>query len=80
MSDPETPAEWQEAVDAAEGLLLIDSARQYGLITGGPKIDVERCQEILRRGREHGVYPADAATAAWMLVKKITARARRAMK
>lgn len=62
-TDPKTPEQWQEAVDAAEGLLLIDSARQYGLITGGPKINADRCDEILRRGRERGVYPSNHAAA-----------------
>jgi protein gp37 len=39
--------------------LLIDSARQYGLITGGPKADVERCIEILEKGSGSGTNPAN---------------------
>lgn len=62
MRDPKTRAEWQEAVDGAKGLLLLDSARQYGLVTGGPEVDVDRCEKILQAGRRRGVRPApDAA-------------------
>ena len=57
MKDPKTPEEWQEAVNLAETLLLVDSARQYGLITGGPVIDINRCEFILRCGRQRGYRP-----------------------
>ena len=68
--DPETAAEWQEAVDAAEWLIHVYSAKQYGLVTGGPgSIDVERCEEILKRGRARGIRPTagvvELMTAAW---------------
>jgi hypothetical protein len=58
MIDPETPEQWQEAVNAAEFILAIDSARQYGLIETDIRPDVERCDDILRRGREKGFTPA----------------------
>lgn len=61
MRDPRTRAEWQEAVDAAHGALCFDSARQYGLVTGGPEIHVARCEEILRRGAGMGVRPGPDA-------------------
>lgn len=57
MRDPETLAEWQEAVDCAYACLLLDSARQYGLVKGGPGVDVERCDAILVRGRERQILP-----------------------
>lgn len=56
--DPVTPQEWQDAVDAAEACLRLDAARLYGLISGGPKVDVERCGRILYQGRERGFVPA----------------------
>jgi len=56
-ADPTTPDEWQAAVDSADFLLLLDSARQYGLVTGGPIVDVARCHEIIRRGADRGVFP-----------------------
>lgn len=56
-SDPTTPAEWQEAIDAAEFFLTLESARLYGLLEGGPSVNVTRCEEILRRGRELGYQP-----------------------
>lgn len=39
--------EWQEAVDGAYALLALDAARRYGLITGGPGVNVGRCRQIL---------------------------------
>jgi hypothetical protein len=60
--DPRSPAEWQEAVDTAEALLLIESARMYGLIFGGPYVNVARCEELLRKARTLKILPRpDAA-------------------
>jgi hypothetical protein len=60
MIDPTTPAEWQEAVDAAKALLIVDDCMKYGLITG-PEVNVGRCEEILRRGKEQGIEPSEDA-------------------
>lgn len=57
--DPRFPVEWQEAVNGARLLLLVDAMRQYGLVTGGPKPNVARCDEILRRGRRKGYAPQE---------------------
>lgn len=57
MKDPETPAEWQEAVDAAGFWMLVESARMYGLVESGPKGNIERCEELLRRGAALGFKP-----------------------
>lgn len=54
---PKRPSEWRNAVDAAHGALHLDSARQYGLVKGGPEIDVERCELILREGKKLGYLP-----------------------
>jgi hypothetical protein len=43
------------------GALALDSARQYGLIKGGPEVNVARCVEILKRGRQLGITPAPDA-------------------
>lgn len=59
MKDPTTAAEWQEAVDVAKTCLLIDSARGYGLIEGGPEVNVERCLEMIQRGEAIGVTPSE---------------------
>jgi hypothetical protein len=56
--DPATPEEWQEAVDAAKGLLVMDAARQYGLVTGGPGVDAARCAKIIVEGAKRGFRPA----------------------
>lgn len=59
--DPKSPAQWQEAADAAYTLLLIESARSYGLVSGGLNVDTDRALEILDRARDHGIVPsADA--------------------
>lgn len=55
--NPVTREEWQEAADFAEVLLTIDSARLYGLITGGPEVDLDRCRELLDRALELGISP-----------------------
>jgi hypothetical protein len=62
MTEPQNPKEWQEAIDAAEFYLALDSARQYGLLTGGPTVNVERCIDILERGKRLGYRPANMTT------------------
>jgi len=57
MREPTTRAEWQDAVDAAHALLLLDDAKLYGLLTGGPRVDRERCRWTLERGAEQGIRP-----------------------
>jgi hypothetical protein len=54
---PQSPEEWQDAVDGAHALLALDAARQYGLVTGGPVINQERCARMLRRGAARGITP-----------------------
>jgi len=62
MHDPKTRDEWQDAVDGAQGALTLDACRQYGLVTGGPKVNADRCADILKRGKAMGIVPApDAA-------------------
>ena len=56
--NPKTPAQWQEAVDLAHGCLCLDSARQYGLVQGGPGVDVERCADIIAKGKAMGIVPS----------------------
>lgn len=63
VESPKTPAEWQAAVDGAKALLEIDSARQFGLIEGGPEINFDRCLEILALGRSRGFEPVPDAAA-----------------
>lgn len=57
MKDPETPDEWQEAVDLAKTLLAIHDARLYGLIAGGPEVDANRALDLLAKGRARGIEP-----------------------
>lgn len=58
MKQPRTRDQWQEAVDLAEVYLVIDSARKYGLVRGGPAVDVDRCEQLLACGRARGITPA----------------------
>lgn len=48
---------WQGLVDSAYALLMINSCRQYGLVTGGPECNAERCRKILEEGRARGFSP-----------------------
>ncbi|MBI3796333.1 MAG: hypothetical protein HY268_05090 [Deltaproteobacteria bacterium] len=61
MEEPRTQQDWQDAVDAAQGALALDAARQYGWVTGGPEVYVARCEDILRRGKSRGVLPTPDA-------------------
>jgi hypothetical protein len=54
---PRTPGEWQDAADLAEAALLVDSARTYGIITGGPAVDAARAASLLEQARRRGVLP-----------------------
>lgn len=47
-------------MDAADALLKIDSARIYGLVTGGPEIDADRCWDLIHRAKElYGIDPRE---------------------
>ncbi len=58
--NPRTRAEWRVAVNMAQACLVLDSARQYGLVTGGPTINLDRCQSILQQGVARRIRPTDA--------------------
>ncbi len=70
MKEPANQAEWQDAVDLAHSAQLILAARAYGLITGGPELNEQRCEELLERGRKLGVVPS--AFANTKLVRALT--------
>lgn len=59
--EPQTPEEWQQAVDVAAGARCIADCKMYGLIAGGPRIDIERADNLLARGREQGIEPSRPA-------------------
>jgi hypothetical protein len=75
VRDPRTPAEWQDAANAAQAALLLDSARQYGLVTGSPAVHVNRCEDILSRARDRGITPhpvgVDAHIVAMVMASKL---------
>jgi hypothetical protein len=54
---PKSRAQWEEAVDCAYVMLLIDSARHYGLVAGGPEVNIDRCLDLLRDGEKRGIIP-----------------------
>jgi hypothetical protein len=58
---PKTRKEWQNLVDASHGALALDSARKYGLIKGGPTVDIERAEYFLMLGRNRGITPSPDA-------------------
>jgi len=58
MKQHQTRNEWQLSVDLASFYLHLDSARKYGLVTGGPEINLRRCEEILEAGRAQGITPS----------------------
>ena len=58
VREPQTAEEWQLVVDAAYALLALDSARQYGLVKGGPGVAIDRAVELLDRGKLLGYLPS----------------------
>jgi hypothetical protein len=60
-NEPSTDVEWQEAVDAAYAAVLIDAAVSLGLLEAGPRIDLSRCLQLIRRGKGLGFSPQRAA-------------------
>lgn len=61
MNEPQTPEQWQLAVDAAEGVLAVKLARLLGLIEGGSSEDAVRCADIIHRAAEMGITPGPNA-------------------
>jgi hypothetical protein len=59
--NPHTKTEWQAAVDAAKGAITLEAARQYGLVTGGPGVNMARCAEIIEMAAKLGIQPSPDA-------------------
>jgi hypothetical protein len=55
---PQSPDDWQNAVDAAQGILELDAMKQHGLIKGGPQCDAYRCLAFLAVAKALGYTPA----------------------
>lgn len=47
----------------AEAWLHVEAARQYGLVSGGPQIDVAACQRAIEEARAAGLGWTDAESA-----------------
>jgi hypothetical protein len=56
-NEPLSEAEWQEAVDGAYAAVLIDAAVRLGLLEAGPRVNLSRCRQLIRRGRDLGFAP-----------------------
>lgn len=59
--NPKNRAEWQEAVDAAYACLALESARAYGLVRGGPRVNSARALDLLRQGKQLCITPSGVA-------------------
>lgn len=76
--DPQTPEQWKEAVTAAYAMVLLSDARDfYGLVSGGPPVNRERCIEILERGSELGYEPDEDEAQAFLASYNLEAHALR---
>jgi hypothetical protein len=67
---PVTKRQWQDAVDAAEilahittarVLLFIEMGRLFGLIDQEGEIDVQACHEVIEDAHSRGVMPSKDA-------------------
>lgn len=56
-NEPSTEVEWQEAVEAAYAAALIAAAVGLGLLEAGPRVNLGRCRQLIRRGRDRGISP-----------------------
>jgi hypothetical protein len=61
LIDPQSPEEWQTAVNLSAFVLTLDSLRQYGLIETTAEYDVDRAQALLKAGAALGYVPPDDA-------------------
>jgi hypothetical protein len=68
---PVTKEQWQDAVNAADLLahittarilLFIEMGRLFGLIDENGEVDVAACQQIIEDARSQGVRPSTDAT------------------
>jgi hypothetical protein len=57
MNDPNTPGEWQEAVNSAYVMRAIADAVMYGLVNTNMEIDLARCDYLLTEGELKGFTP-----------------------
>ncbi len=57
--DPETPKAWQDSVDYANGALMFEKFRMCGMFESDLNIPIDRCIEILERGKELGYSPSN---------------------
>jgi len=55
-SGPQRPV--RQAFDAAAALRVIADLQMYGLLVGGPTVNLERCDYILEEGRQRGLKPS----------------------
>lgn len=53
------PEELRDVGLSAHALLLIESARLYGLVVGGPEVNVDRCIEIVAAAERVGCSYTD---------------------
>lgn len=56
-----TRAQWRIIATVCEALLDLDVARNCGVVTGGPAVDVAHCRWIIECARVHGVVTTAAA-------------------
>ena len=73
--NPRSREELTYAATLAQAMLLLDSARAYGLVEGGPDVDVARCEELLAEAedREIVVHQDDVDQAVAQIVLELTA-------
>lgn len=60
MKDPQTPEQWRMAAAMAQACIVLDAARQYGLVTGGPGVNLNRCLEVVARAKARDIVPSEA--------------------
>jgi hypothetical protein len=77
VAHPSSVDEWRAVATAAAGLLLIDDARLFGLVRGGPTVVRVRCEPVLATAAEVGIVPTpeEANAAAMRVIAAVNAEA-----
>jgi hypothetical protein len=57
MARPTTPKQWQDAVDAAYLIHMVQTGQVYELLGDMPAFDFEKIFQTLEEGREQGITP-----------------------
>jgi hypothetical protein len=75
-SSPRAPVDWQGVVDDAMRVLVLASARRYGLIHAPPQANEQQAKLVLELGRQHQFIPTPNDSTRYLVDKIRNERSR----